>query len=468
MTQLSAATLPRLPATVQRPAFDPASLRASIVHLGIGAFHRAHQAVFTEDAIAARGGDWGIVGASLRHADVPDTIASQDCLYTVEKLAETPRYRVMGVLRGALFAPRDQARLRALLASRDTHAVTLTVSEKGYCLDGNGRLDLSHPDVVHDLAAPEAPRSAIGWLVLGLEYRRRGGCGPVTIVSCDNLQSNGEKLGRAVLDFADRLRPGLAAWISANTAFPSTLVDCIVPAADDRHRARVTAALNMRDAASVQREAFAQWVIEDRFAGPLPAWQAAGAEVVDDLSRHQRLKLHVLNAAHSALAYLGLPRGHEFVRQAIADPELLQGLDAMMDEEIGPALAPLDVASYWRKVKERFRNPMVDHRLAQISEDGSLKLPQRLFPLLIANAREGRAITRMAALVQAWLLFMARTPSRDPGNAILSDWAHAGADIGRALDDPRLFPAPFRDDLRLRRAIPGMSTVDALVKSGSM
>jgi fructuronate reductase len=453
MTQLSAATLLRLPAAVQRPAFDPASLKAGIVHLGIGAFHRAHQAVFTEDAIAARGGDWGIVGASLRHGDVPDALASQDCLYTVENLAETPRYRVMGILRGALFAPRDQARLRAVLASGDIHAVTLTVSEKGYCLDGNGRLDFSHPDMAHDLAAPEAPRSAIGWLVLGLQGRRRGGCGPLTIVSCDNLQSNGEKLGRAVLDLADRLRPGLAAWISANTAFPSTLVDCIVPAADDRHRARVTAALDVRDAASVQREAFAQWVIEDRFAGPLPAWQAAGAEVVDDLARHQRLKLHVLNTAHSALAYLGLPRGHEFVRQAIADPELLHELDAMMDEEIGPALAPLDVTSYWRKVKTRFRNPMVDHRLAQISEDGSLKLPQRLFPLLVANAREGRAITRMATLVQAWLVFMARTPSRDPASAILADWARAGADIGRALDDPRLFPAPFREDLRLRQAI---------------
>lgn len=466
MRQLNAATLPRLPAAVKRPAFDPPSLKPGIVHLGIGAFHRAHQAVFTEDAIAAQGGNWGIVGASLRHAGAPDAISAQDGLYTVETLAETPCYRVMGVLREALFAPRDQARLRAVLASHDVHAVTLTVSEKGYCLDGNGRLDFSHPDIAHDLSEPEAPRSAIGWLVLALEERRRGGRGPVTIVSCDNLQSNGDKLGRAVMALADRVRPGLGPWISANTAFPSTLVDCIVPAADDRHRARVAAALGLRDAAGVQREAFAQWVIEDRFAGPLPAWAAVGAEIVDDLTHHQRLKLHVLNTAHSALAYWGLPRGHEFVRQAIADPELLQELDAMMDEEIGPALAPLDVASYWGTVKGRFRNPMMDHRLAQISEDGSLKLPQRLFPLLIANAREGRTITRMAALVRAWLVFMARTPSRDPANAILSDWARAGADIGRALEDPRLFPAPFRDDLRLRQAIPALKMSHGSARSG--
>ena len=454
MTQrLSEAALGQLPAAVARPAFASAALKPGIVHLGIGAFHRAHQAVFTEDAIAAKGGDWGIIGASLRHADVPDTLAAQDGLYTVETLGDAPRYRVIGVLREALFAPHDHAQLLAALASPVTHAITLTLSEKGYCLDSAGELDFSHPDIVHDIAKPEAPRSAIGWLVNGLEQRRRDGSGPVTVLSCDNLQSNGEKLGRAVAALADRLRPGLAAWMSAHTAFPSTLVDCIVPAADEKHRARVEAALGMCDAASVQREEFAQWVIEDEFAGPVPAWGAVGAEIVDDLSRYQRLKLHVLNTAHSALAYCGLPRGHEFVRQAIADPELLRDLDAIMAEEIGPALAPLDVAAYWRTVKTRFRNPMIDHRLAQISEDGSLKLPQRLFPLLIANAREGRAIAHMAGMVRAWLIFMARTPSRDPANDILSEWSRTGADISRALDDPRLFPAPFRDDARLRQAI---------------
>ncbi|HUO03045.1 MAG TPA: mannitol dehydrogenase family protein, partial [Rhizomicrobium sp.] len=275
--------LARLPAAVTRPSFDPASLKPGIVHLGIGAFHRAHQAVFTEDAIAAKGGDWGIIGASLRHADVPDALAAQDCLYTVESLSETLRYRVMGVLREALFAPRDHDALRAALTSPSTRAITLTLSEKGYCLDGAGALDFSHPDIVHDVATSGAPQSAIGWLVLGLEQRRHNGGGPVTILSCDNLQSNGDKLARAVAALAERLRPGLAAWLPANTAFPSTLVDSIVPAADDRHRARVRAALGMQDAASVQREEFAQWVIEDKFAGPLPAWHEVGAEIVTDL-----------------------------------------------------------------------------------------------------------------------------------------------------------------------------------------
>ena len=445
--------LARLPEDVRRPAFDPAQLQCGIVHLGIGAFHRAHQAVFTEDAIAQDGGNWGIVGASLQRADGPDTLAAQDCLYTVESLGTQANYRVMGVIREALFAPRDRKRLLHALAAPNTHVVTLTLSEKGYCLAGDGSLDFSHPDIAADLAAPETPRSAIGWLSLALAERRKTGAGPLTILSCDNLQSNGEKLANAVTAFSERIRQGLPGWIAANAAYPLTLVDCIVPASDAAHRARVREALGLDDQASVQREEFTQWVIQDRFAGPLPAWGAVGAQIVPDIAGYQRLKLHILNTAHSALAYLGLPRGHVTVRQAIADPELLQLLDAMMAEEIAPALAPLDVASYWRKTKARFANPMIDHRLAQIAEDGSLKLPQRLFPLLETNVKIGSPITRMAKVIRAWLDLMATAPSRDPANAWLADWAKAGADRKAALDNPTLFPAIFRSDKRLRDSI---------------
>jgi fructuronate reductase len=450
VTLLNAAALARLPATARVPSFDPATLKPGIVHLGIGAFHRAHQAVFTEDAINTNGGDWGIIGASLQRPDVPDALAAQDCLYTVESLGTAARYRVMGVLRAALFAPRDRAALLAALSAPTTHAVTLTLSEKGYCLDAGGALDFAHPDIAADLAAPGAPISAIGWLALALAQRRAKGAGPLTILSCDNLQSNGDRLGDAVTAFAARAHPGLRI---ADNAFPQTLVDCIVPAPTPEHRARVAAALGMADAASVQREEFAQWVIQDRFAGPLPAWSAVGAQIVPDIAGYQRLKLHVLNTAHSALAYLGLPRGHVTVRQAIADPELAAFLDAMMTREATPALAPLDVDAYWRTVKARFANPMIDHRLAQIAEDGSLKLPQRLFPLLLDNARAGRDITRMAKVVRAWLDLMATAPSRDPANAWLADWAKAGADKAKALDNPALFPDPFRGDIHLRAAV---------------
>jgi len=449
--RLGAGLLARLPAAVRRPAFDPASLKSGIVHLGIGAFHRAHQAVFTENAIEQQGGDWGIIGASLQRADVPDALTAQDCLYTVESLGTAADYRVMGVIRQALFAPRDRSALLAALTSPATHAVTLTLSEKGYCLDAGGALDFSHPDIAADLVSPRAPRSAIGWLALALAERHARGAGPLTILSCDNLQSNGEKLADAVTAFSDRVfKQG---QIAAKSSFPLTLVDCIVPASDDAHRARVRGALGADDQASVQREAFAQWVIQDRFAGPVPAWGAAGAEIVADISGYQRLKLHVLNTAHSALAYMGLPRGHTYVRQAIADPELLQFLDAMMAQEIVPALAPLDVAAYWRGVKARFVNPMIDHRLAQIAEDGSLKLPQRLFPLLETNVRTGGEITRMGRIVQAWLQLMATDPSRDPAKDWFEQWAKAGADKATALDNETLFPDFFRTEQRLRGAV---------------
>jgi fructuronate reductase len=452
--RLNAAALARLPGAVRRPAFDPPNLKCGIVHLGLGAFHRGHQAVFTQDAIEKNGGDWGIVGASLQRDDVPASLRRQDCLYTAETLSTTASYRVMGVIRQALFAPRDCVALLEALCAPTTHAVTLTVSEKGYCLTAGGTLDFSHPDIMADLGAPDTPRSAIGWLALALNVRRRNGAGPLTILACDNLQSNGEKLAAAVMDLADRQHPGSARWIAANAQFPLTLVDCIVPAPHAAHRARVASALGMADEASIAREDFAQWVIQDRFAGPLPAWGTAGAEIVPDIAQYQQLKLHVLNAAHSALAYLGLPRGHVFVRQAIADPQLRGLLDTMMVREIVPALAPLDVAAYWRSVVARFENPMIDHRLAQIAEDGSLKLPQRLLPMLTSNARAGRDIACMARVVRAWLdLMAAPARPRDPANAWFADWARTGADKAAALDNEALFGDPFRSDTGLRRAI---------------
>ena len=451
MNRLNAAALARLPAAIVRPAFD--HLKSGIVHLGIGAFHRAHQAVFTEDAIAAAGGDWGIIGASLKQPGVPDALTAQDNLYTVESLGSTARYRVMGVIRSALFAPRDRAALLAALSAPATHAVTLTLSEKGYCLAADGSLDSAHPDIAADLNRPMSPGSAIGWLARGLKERQSTGAGPLTILSCDNLKSNGPKLEAAVTAFAERCWPGLAPWISTNTAFPATLVDCIVPASDAVHRQRVAAALGFEDEASVQREEFAQWVIQDRFAGPLPAWGAAGAEIVTDISGHERLKLHVLNGTHSALAYLGLPRGHQYVRQAIADTGLRAFLEDLVTREIAPALAPLDAAAYWRTVTARFENPMIDHRLAQIAEDGSLKLPQRLFPLLEANIKAGREIGRLAEVIAAWLDLMATRPSRDPANDWFAGWAKGGADKAAALDNVTLFPDIFRSHAKLRAAI---------------
>ena len=453
--RLEAATLARAAPSVRRPEYDFRRLRPGIVHFGIGAFHRAHQAVFTEDAILATGGDWGIVGVALRRPNVPDALGPQDGLYTVESLAKTPQYRVVGVISRALTAMAQPEQVLAALAAPETHVISLTVTEKGYCLDAHGRLDEAHPDIVRDLAAPDKPCSPIGWLARGLAERRRRGSGPVTVISCDNLLGNGRKLDAAVQVLATRAEGALAQWIERNVAFPRTVVDCIVPATTGVSRERVAVALGLIDEACVSREPFAQWVIEDRFAGPRPAWERGSAELVADVEAHERLKLHVLNACHSTLAYLGLGRGHGLVREAIADPELSRFVETLVAEEIAPALPDLPVADYWRKIRLRFANPMVDHRLAQIGEDGSTKLAQRIFTLLIANANAGRPTRRLTSILRAWLELAVAGIVTDPQKPRLVRRMAENHGLAAALDDAMLFPAPFRTDPALRAALLG-------------
>lgn len=263
----------------------------------------------------------------------------------------------------------------------------------------------------------------------------RQGSGPVTVVSCDNLASNGRRLEAAVREFADRAAPELQPWLDANTAFPETMVDCIVPATDAASRARVESALGVIDDASVEREPFAQWIIEDRFVSARPAW-GAGVQFVADVADHRKLKLHVLNAAHSALAYLGRRRGHTFVREAIADPSLALRLHAMIAREVVPNLPDLPVFAYWCTTVERFANPMIDHRLDQIAQDGSAKLAERIYPLMRANLRAGRPITHMAEVVRAWL-----------------ETAAPGGDLEQGLRSCALLPESFRAEPRLVAAV---------------
>lgn len=416
MSRLSLSDLDRVP--VRRPAFAPQSLRPGILHFGIGAFHRAHQAVYTEDAIERSGGDWGIVGLSMRQAKVAATLAEQDGLYTVETRDQEAAYRVIGCVRDTLTLPLRPDGVAAWLADPAIHIVTLTVTEKGYCLGEDG-LDPAHADIIHDIAHPDRPRSAIGALVAGLRRRHHAQGAPVTVISCDNLTGNGPRLAAAAAEFAERIDPALARWIRAEIAFPETMVDSIVPATDPASRARVEAALGLEDHASVQRESFAQWVIEDRFAGPRPAWHEVGVEIVGSVQPYRQLKLHILNATHSALAYLGLARGHEFVRQAIADPELASFLDALVAEEVTPALPGLPVADYWRTTRRRFANPSIDHRLDQIAQDGPFKLAQRVYPLILANRQAGLPVRHLAAIVRAWLDFAGMSPEEALSDPIL-------------------------------------------------
>ncbi|HSZ07638.1 MAG TPA: mannitol dehydrogenase family protein [Steroidobacteraceae bacterium] len=431
--RLNLQALSRLPAGVGRPDYDFLSLSIGIVHLGLGAFHRAHQAVYTENALRSSGGDWGILGASLRHADVPTALAAQQHLYTVETLGSPVSHHIVAAIRSALTATAQRAQLLSALSSARTHIVMLTVTEKGYCLGMNGELDVANAEILHDLEHPMEPSSAIGWLAAGLEERYRSHRRPVTLISCDNLQANGAKLRAALTVFVGRSRPEMLPWLEDNVACPQTVVDCIVPAATDASRARVKQALGVEDLACVQRESYGQWVIENHFAGPRPAWERSGVQLVADVAHHARLKLHVLNTCHSALAYLGLPRGYRFVREAMADAELARFLEALVSAEITPALAPIAVQEYWRTVRPRFANPQIDHRLSQIAQDGAQKLAERVFPLMTANAAQGAPVLGLARIVRGWLLTL--------------------PDPDAALDDPALFPPAIRTNLKLRAAI---------------
>ena len=433
MTRLSLASIDQADC-VRRPAYDPAHLSVGLAHIGVGAFHRAHQAVFTEDAIETAGGDWGIVGLALRHAGAAAKLTPQDGLFTLERRSAKPSYRIIGALRRVISAVDDPQGALNLLSDPAIHLVTLTITESAYFLAADGELDTARMEIAHDLVHSSAPISTAGWITAALARRRSLRGGPLSILSCDNLRENSARFGRSVLTLAARQSPELAAWISSEVAFPNTMVDSITPASDAGLLARVAAVTGLDDEAAVQREPYAEWVIQDRFVAGRPAWEAAGAELVDDVAAHESLKLHVLNAAHSALAYLGPGRGCFLVREAIADPEISAFVDAMVVEEIAPALAGQDVGAYWRKTRGRFAQPAMDHRLVQIARDGASKLRERIHPLIIANARAGRQSRRLCAVVRAWL-------------------ALEGRPVEASLDDPALFGEPFRRDPTIRAAV---------------
>ena len=327
--RLSLAALGGLPAEVRRPAYAPGDVGCGVVHLGIGAFHRAHQAVYLDDLIAAGAGNWRIIGVSLRSADVRDQLAPQDNLFTlVEREGVDERLRIIGSVASVLVAPENPAAVIAAIAAPDTHIISLTVTEKGYCHDpASGTLLTGHPDIVHDLAHPQTPRSAIGYLAAGLDQRRSNNGGPVTIVSCDNLPHNGAVLKAVLSEFARLRDPALAQWIDANVRFPATMVDRIVPATTPADRERLQSRLGVEDRAMVKAEPFTQWVIEDDFAGPRPPFEQAGAQMVADVRPFELAKLRMLNGAHSTIAYMGLAAGYVTVDQAIADPAIAAVID---------------------------------------------------------------------------------------------------------------------------------------------
>lgn len=414
-------TLPRLSDEAWRDRrYDRSAIRAGVVHLGLGAFHRAHQAPVFDALIAGGDPRWGITGVAMRSPGVVAALAGQDGLYSLsQRGGDEAVPRVIGALKALHVAAGEPDAVLAALADGGTHLATLTITEKGY--------------------GDHGPGSAPGLLATALERRRRRGLAPLTVLSCDNRAANGAAARAAVMAAAEQAAVGDAGlrWIAEQVAFPNSMVDRITPATTPAAVADSSAALGLRDAAAVWTEPFWQWVVEDRFAGARPDLASAGVQVVADVGPWETAKLRLLNAAHSALAYLGLLRGYRFVHEAMADPDLARLVDALWDEaSVLVDAAAVDVAGYRAALRRRFANRALPHALIQIAGDGSQKLPPRLLATMRARRRMGLASPAAARAAAGWMRALATVEGvADPLLGDLRPLARAGAPAPEAAAD---------------------------------
>jgi fructuronate reductase len=458
-------------AKARLPGFDRRALRPGIIHIGLGAFFRAHGIAYNDDAIetdpAVQNG-WGIIGVSLRSPSQRDRLAPQDGLYTaIERSASGDRPRVMGSLLHSIVAPENPMGLVETLADPAIRIVTITVTEKGYCHDpATGRLDPAHPDIVLDLQNPESPVSLPGFLIAALALREARGIAPFAVVSCDNLPSNGKLLHGLIRDFAALRDDRLAGWIERNVAFPTTMVDRIVPASSHDDLLLAQNLTGLSDLAPVIHEPFRQWVIEDTLrAADRPAWDRAGAQFVSDVEPFELMKLRMLNGTHSALAYLGFLSGYETIAQTVADPAFRDFLAGLWHEEIiptVPAPAGTDLAAYAVRLLERYANPAISHRTAQIAMDGSQKLPQRILGTIRNRLKNGAAWDRLALTVAAFIRYTAGTDEKghpidvkDPlADRLKADGqANPAAHLRRVTSIESIFGADLGRDERFLEAV---------------
>jgi len=435
------ARLRRTPSSVALPAVAGA---AGILHLGLGSFHRAHQAVYTAAALRAEGGDWGIVGVASRSRRVVDALHAQDHLYAVATISpEGATLDIPGVHTDSYVAADDPARVVADLAAPSTRVVTLTVTENGYSYSSaTQHLDVTDPRVQADLRGG-APTSTIGQLARGLQARAAAGGAPLSILSCDNLLSNGSHAEKLVREFLQELPDAEGAdvlsYLDRAVTFPSSMVDRIVPSTTAELTDRVAGLLGVRDEVPVPAEPFTMWAIEDRFAGGRPAWEAGGAVFTDEVGAYEQLKVRLLNGTHSLIAYLGALRGVPTIPDAIALADIEAAAAAVLRGEYEPSVtapAGVDIEQYERDLFARWGNSALGHRTSQVGSDGSVKLGQRI-PGPIAHALDRGEFPHLIALtVAAYLACVAPPAGFDPG-------PHA-----EAMTDPareRLTAVPTRD-----------------------
>lgn len=467
MARLSNKSLEQANAT--KPGYDRSKVGVGIVHLGPGAFHRAHQAFFTDEAIAKSGGDWGICGVSLNSRGAAETLTPQDGLYTLAIKDKSPSYQIIGSLKEILCAKDDPSGVMRRLISKKTKIVTLTVTEKGYALGPDGHLDKTNSAIKADLTTPQAPVSAIGYLVEACRLRHAKGVIPLTVISCDNLPDNGDKLRSACLEYATEIDPVLSDFIEKFIKFPNTMVDSITPATDEAVISDVENAIGLEDKGPIQREAFAQWVIQDNLPTDIPDWEAAGVIITPDVEAFEKTKLRILNGAHSTLTYLGLLAGEVTVEEAINNSTLSLFVSKLIETETIPTIKPpvgLELTAYWKATKARFENPHIRHLLEQISHDGSQKIPARIFPVIEYYAGQNHIAQAACFVVAGWIEFnrTRRQSESLPKDGYLSQ-------ISAQLPDPYLSAIRYAESfLAIEGLFPAFilensSVTDAIINS---
>ncbi|HEE0142444.1 TPA: fructuronate reductase [Citrobacter youngae] len=398
-----------------RPRWDRSRLVSRIVHLGCGAFHRAHQALYTHHLLESSDSDWGICEVNLmpgNDATLIQNLKAQDLLYTVaERGAQTTELKIIGAMKEALHPEFDgcEAIIHAM-ARPETAIVSLTITEKGYCTDAaSGELDLNHPFIQHDIAHPQSPKSAMGYIVEALALRRQQGLKAFTVLSCDNVRENGHVAKTAVLGLAGERDPQLAEWIAEQATFPCTMVDRIVPAATEETLAQIAEQLGVDDPCAIACEPFRQWVIEDNFVNGRPDWDRVGVQFVADVVPFEMMKLRMLNGSHSFLAYLGYLGGYETIADTMTNPAYRNAARALMLNEQAPTLSMpegTDLAAYAELLIARFTNPSLKHRTWQIAMDGSQKLPQRLLDPIRLHLKKGEDARHLMLGVAGWMRYI--------------------------------------------------------------
>lgn len=412
MPTLSSATLKQITPEVARPSYDYTKIGVGIMHISLGAFHRAHQAVYTDDVLAKDGGNWGICGIGAMASDkaLIDKMKGQDFLYTVMTRGAKSEARIIGAMRDAMVMPENPEAVIARLADPSIKILSFTITEKGYCHDPQtGLLNPQHPMIAHDLAQPNMPQSAIGLAVAGLKARFEKGLPPFTVMSCDNLPGNGNKAKSIILAYAKLLDAKLAAWIEANVAFPNTMVDRITPVTAQADKDHLAQQFGYHDDGLVTCEPFRQWILEDNFPQGRPAWEKAGAQFVKDVHPYELAKIRLLNVSHTVFAYPAFLMNYVWVSDGASDKLLAKYVRNVMDNEITSTLPPvpgMELESYKTTIIERFANPNIRDTWERICSDGSQKIANQLLPIVRERFAKNQDAKGLILLVAAWFRYL--------------------------------------------------------------